>query len=220
MTALNALEGDWYDGTVPDNVELAEGSVVDTSYGLTRFASTAKPGLAMRPGSGSYGSTFIVGPNGQVTVGAYTCLNTVTIICEQSITIGSHCLIAWSVVISDVDYAPAMVDVTHSLALERAASGRTRHLPPISEPRPVSIGDAAWIGFGSVILPGITVGSGSVVGSKSVVTTDVPPFTIVAGNPARVIRQITPVPDLDALIAERQRDFGYSQSNSRPDRAS
>jgi len=40
------------------------------------------------------------------------------------------------------------------------------------------------------VLPGVTIGEGSVVGAKSVVTESVPPFTVVAGNPARVIRQL------------------------------
>lgn len=56
--------------------------------------------------------------------------------------------------------------------------------------RPVHICRRAWIGAGSTILPGVTVGENSVVGAGSVVTHDVEPDTIVAGNPARVIRKI------------------------------
>ena len=52
---------------------------------------------------------------------------------------------------------------------------------------PVRIEDGAWIGAGAIILPGVTVGRKSVVGAGSVVTRDVPPYSIVAGNPARVI---------------------------------
>lgn len=59
---------------------------------------------------------------------------------------------------------------------------------------PISIGDMAWIGARALILPGRSVGEGAVVAAQSVVTRDVPPWTIVAGNPARVIRkrEITP----------------------------
>ena len=56
--------------------------------------------------------------------------------------------------------------------------------------RPVHICRRAWIGAGATILPGVTVGENSVVGVGSVVTKDVEPDTIVAGNPARVIRRI------------------------------
>lgn len=56
--------------------------------------------------------------------------------------------------------------------------------------RPVHICRRVWIGAGSTILPGVTVGENSVVGADSFVTRDVEPNTIVAGNPARVIRHI------------------------------
>ena len=56
---------------------------------------------------------------------------------------------------------------------------------------PVTIGDRAWIGYRAIILPGITVGEGAVVAAGAVVTKDVAPFTIVGGNPAKVIGQRT-----------------------------
>lgn len=49
----------------------------------------------------------------------------------------------------------------------------------------------AWLGTGVVVLPGVTIGEGSVVGANSVVTKDVPPYTIVAGVPARFIREVS-----------------------------
>lgn len=52
---------------------------------------------------------------------------------------------------------------------------------------PVSIGSYAWICFRAIVLPGVTLGEGCVVASAAVVTKDVPPFTVVAGIPARVI---------------------------------
>ncbi len=56
--------------------------------------------------------------------------------------------------------------------------------------RPVTIKKDAWIGANTTILPGVTVGEGAVVASASVVTKDVPPHTVVAGNPARIIKTI------------------------------
>lgn len=62
----------------------------------------------------------------------------------------------------------------------------------------VSIGDDVWIGHGAIVLPGRSIGTGAVVGAGSVVTKDVPPYAIVVGNPARVLR-----PRFDADIAAR-----------------
>ena len=55
---------------------------------------------------------------------------------------------------------------------------------------PVTIGNDVWVGGGAILLPGVTVGDGAVVGAGSVVTKDVPPMVVVAGNPAKVVRQI------------------------------
>jgi maltose O-acetyltransferase len=57
--------------------------------------------------------------------------------------------------------------------------------------KPVEIGSDVWVGGGAVILPGITIGSRSVIGAGSVVTRDVPDGVFAAGNPCRVIREIT-----------------------------
>ncbi len=53
------------------------------------------------------------------------------------------------------------------------------------------IGSNCFIGVGAIILPGVTIGDGSIVGAGSVVTHDVPPSSLVAGNPAKVLREIT-----------------------------
>ncbi len=56
--------------------------------------------------------------------------------------------------------------------------------------RPIVIEDKVWIGINSTILPGVRIGYGSIVGANSVVTHDVPPMSVVAGNPARFIKSI------------------------------
>lgn len=53
---------------------------------------------------------------------------------------------------------------------------------------PIVVGDFAWIGGDSVVLPGVTIGEGAVIGAGSVVTRDVPPYSVAVGNPAKVIK--------------------------------
>jgi maltose O-acetyltransferase len=91
------------------------------------------------------------------------------------ITIGDHVLLGPRVGIYTANHA---IDPA-----ERIAGG--------CYARPVTIGDAAWIGGNVTIGAGVTIGEGAIVGSGSVVTRDVPARTIAAGNPARVIREIT-----------------------------
>lgn len=59
---------------------------------------------------------------------------------------------------------------------------------------PITIGSMAWVGARAIVLPGVTIGEGAVVGAGAVVAKDVPPWTIVAGNPARIIgkREVKP----------------------------
>jgi acetyltransferase-like isoleucine patch superfamily enzyme len=57
----------------------------------------------------------------------------------------------------------------------------------------VIIGKGAYIGVNSIILPGVKIGEGSLIGAGSVVTKDIPPFTVAAGNPAQVIKQVREV---------------------------
>lgn len=58
--------------------------------------------------------------------------------------------------------------------------------------KPIKIEDKVWLGINATVLPGVTLGYGCIVGANSVVTKDVPPMTIVAGNPARIIKKIEP----------------------------
>lgn len=75
--------------------------------------------------------------------------------------------------------------------LEETAHSRHRH-SEFKDPLPVVVQENVWAGFESVIFPGVTVGRGAIIGSKSVVTEDIPPYAVVVGNPARVIKFLEP----------------------------
>lgn len=107
--------------------------------------------------------------------------------CVQQITIGDDVLISYQVIIMDSD--------NHSLrASERIGDLQRWRNQAYDWSRvsnaPVVIHSKAWIGARAIITKGVTIGEGGVVAAGSVVTKDVPPYTIVAGNPARVIREL------------------------------
>jgi maltose O-acetyltransferase len=70
--------------------------------------------------------------------------------------------------------------------------GPAAHRAGAARSSPVSIGEGAWLGTRCVVLPGVQVGAGAIVGAGAVVNRDVPPHTVVAGVPAKVIRQLDP----------------------------
>ncbi len=71
----------------------------------------------------------------------------------------------------------------------------------------VVIGSDVWIGAGATILSGVTIGDGAVVAARAVVTRDVPPYGIAAGNPARLVRMRFPEPTVAALVDTRWWDL-------------
>ncbi len=102
----------------------------------------------------------------------------VGITCNEEVTIEDDVLIAANCRISDSD--------CHAAELQKRITGSDLGAEEI---RPVRICRGAWIGFGASILKGVTIGEGSIVGTNSVVTNDVPPYCVVAGSPARVVKQ-------------------------------
>ncbi len=86
-----------------------------------------------------------------------------------------------------VSMAPRVTLVTSS----DPNDSRIRSFAPV-ERAPIVIEDDAWLGTGVIVMPGVRIGRGAIVGALSVVTRDVPPLHIVAGQPAKTIRVLTP----------------------------
>lgn len=63
--------------------------------------------------------------------------------------------------------------------------------------KPVAIGDDCWIGGNTTIMPGVTIGKGCTIGAGSIVTKDIPDFSVAIGSPAKVVKKVDPVPDLE-----------------------
>jgi acetyltransferase-like isoleucine patch superfamily enzyme len=115
---------------------------------------------------------------GAITVGTHVRINRGTVIVAHAgVRIGDDCLIGEYVSIRDAD---------HGMALGTPM----RSQPHVAAP--VTIGNDVWIARGAVILKGVTIGDGAIIAANSVVTRDVPPRTIVAGIPARALRERRP----------------------------
>lgn len=190
MNAPRRLQWDWYPGTIPQNVDIDETAYVETSFSFYFYRSRQSPGVSYGRGASSYlGTMFDVGPNGRVNIGEYALVHGARIICDSEIIIGDYALISWNVVLMDTYRLPAE-SAERRKELESLPNRCLRLPASLVAARPISIGRNVWIGFDSCILPGVSIGEGSVVGAKSVVTESVPPFTVVAGNPARFIRSL------------------------------
>jgi acetyltransferase-like isoleucine patch superfamily enzyme len=132
--------------------------------------------------------TFVNG--GQIQIGEWCYVGEGTRIWSAlEIIIGDRVLIGHNANIFDNLTHPISPGLRHKQYQVLATSGRPKERG-LAE-RAVRIGSDAWIGANSIILRGVTVGEGGIVGAGSVVTKDVPAFTIVGGNPARVIRELT-----------------------------
>lgn len=190
MEIARRLPWDWYPGVIPENVCVDETAYVETSFSFYLYRSQEPVGVQIGRGASTYlGTMFDVGPRGQVTVGSYSLIHGARIICQNRIEIGDHALISWNVVLMDSYGLPADPAARRS-ELSRAAGRWPRPLDTHEPARPVRIGDNAWIGFDACVLPGVAIGRGAVVGARSVVVEDVPPYTVAAGNPARIIRHL------------------------------
>ncbi len=204
MNARRQLENDWYQGGIPANVEIGRDAYLDSSYAFAACRTERAAGVRLGACCGVYDrATLVVGPDGEVTVGDYSCLNGTYIICRQRITIGAHCLLSWGVVITDAGPSPDTSFEARSAALTATGHGQDRGWPCVGEPQPVTIEDNVWIGFDAVVLPGVRVGRGSIVGCRTIVDRDIRPYSVVVGNPARVVRQLDP----DDTESARQRAF-------------
>jgi acetyltransferase-like isoleucine patch superfamily enzyme len=186
------LEADWFARGIPANVRLGDDVYLDSSYGFDGVLESADGGVSIGGASGAYDrAAFLVGLRGKVEIGEFTVLNGSYIICERRISIGSHCLLAWGAVITDVWGGECSTEARREM-LRAGAHDADRWPGAGADPRPVSIADNVWIGFDAVVMPGTVIGRGAVVSSRSVVSGDIPPYAVVVGNPGRVIRTLTP----------------------------
>lgn len=132
-----------------------------------------------------------------VTIGENSCIqgNFVIESDKGQISIGNDVMFSWGCTVVDnnshsIKWSEREMDVLDwKKGLDENRIGHYKDWSNVKEDE-VIIKDKAWIGFNVTILKGVTIGEGSIVGAGSVVTKDVPDWTIVAGNPSKIIKEI------------------------------
>lgn len=168
------LPHDWFTRPLPPNVSIGDRSWIYSSYAFLHCQS--KSGCAVRIGNDTgiyHGSFFELGPDGEVEIGDYCTLVGVTINVNARVIIQDYAFIAHEVTIAD----------SFAAVPSAAISVPKGSKPGVS----VVIGENTWIGARAVLLHGCKIGDNSIVGAAAVVDFEVPPNSIVAGNPARVV---------------------------------
>ncbi|WP_196596240.1 acyltransferase [Pectinatus frisingensis] len=107
---------------------------------------------------------------------------------EKEIIIGNNVLIAHNVDIHDCNDHPINANDRHNHYMDIITKGHLAKYNLCGEK--IIIGDNVWIGFGVAILKGVIIGQGAIVGAGAVVTKDVEPWTLVGGNPAKIIKKL------------------------------
>ncbi len=184
------VESDWWPHPIPSNVKFGEGFYCETAQIFRHLRSRKRKAVVIGKHVSCYaGCSFAIAENGTCTIGDFTLLNGALIMAEDKIDIGSHCLISWNVGIADSDFHPLEPAQRLIDAQALAPFFKDRPARPKLKTAPVRIADNVWIGMNAVILKGVTIGENSIVGAGSVVTKSVPPNTVVAGNPAVIVKE-------------------------------
>ena len=174
------LEHDWYPRPLPGNVVLGERCWLHSAHALVHCASSRAVALRIGDDSGVYhGTHFDLGPHASVVIGRWCTLVGAIVRTDGDVRIGDHVFISHEVVIADGPWAVPLRPGPH-----HASDGRAR----AAAAGAIEIGDDVWIGARATILGAVSIGAGAIVGAGAVVASDVAPGTVVAGNPARVVR--------------------------------
>ncbi len=184
---MQTIKHDWYPRGLPPGFEFGKDCYIDTSYSCLHCDPEAqnpiKIGHHTEVLTGTY---FDLGPKAHVEIGNFSAVGNCILRAESEITIGNYVMVSFDVVITDCErITPVSVN-----------QPCFKRFPPANcPPQPVRIGDYVWIGFKVMILAGVTIGDGAIIGAGSVVSEDVPPMTVVAGNPARIVKRMGPIPE-------------------------
>ncbi|MEW6161448.1 MAG: acyltransferase [Verrucomicrobiota bacterium] len=178
MKALRTLDHDWFPQPLPDNFEMGERSWCYSSFCCLHLRSKKRNAVRIGTDTGIYAGTFFeLGPEGTVEIGNYCTLVGAIISTNSRVVIHDYVFLAHEVVL-----AGSFAARPFPLSADPADRHETER-----EPDAIVIGDNCWICARAVLLSGARIGEGAIVGAAAVVNFEVPPYAIVAGNPARVV---------------------------------
>jgi acetyltransferase-like isoleucine patch superfamily enzyme len=174
-----------------NGVRIGEGTRIDLAPG-----SRLVLGDGIVTGRGAY---FALGPDQQQTIGDGTSIQDGCRI-NGDVTIGRGCIFAPNIFVSTGNHTFDALPYLPIRAQERVAPSRELAIRVL---------DDCWIGINAVLTPGVTIGRGCVVGSNAVVTTDLEPYTVAVGVPARAIRKRLDFVPPARIEAAREEDLPY-----------
>jgi len=158
-------------------------------------ASGPKQYIVLGNGSVVAGSFVIESDSGSIKIGDRSFIGGGSFISINRIEIGNDVMFSWGCTVMDNDahslnWQNRVNDVSDwKRGLDENIIGKYKDWSSV-ESAPIIVQDKCWIGFNAIILKGVTIGEGAIVAAGSVVTKDVAPYTLVAGNPARYIKDL------------------------------
>lgn len=194
MTELEkCMAGEWYDCHAPVFLDFKnKAQRLLLQYNALPYDRKAEKRRILEDMLGSIGENVSVGHGfvcdygRNIHIGNNVTVNTgCTFIDCNRITIGSNVLIAPNVQIYTATHPIELAERLAPINTENGTEYERRTFA-----LPVAIEDGCWLGGGVIVLPGVTIGRGSVIGAGSVVTKNIPPDSLAVGNPCRVIRPI------------------------------
>src|SRR5579872_1080961 len=176
------LPGDWFNYTVPTNIEIGIDVRIDSSFCFKEYRATGKVGLRIGDHVTIWGTGLCPESGAIIEIGDYSFLANASLACVSRISVGKRVFIAGGVTIVDSDFhpLPAVERMIDSIAI---SPGGDRSRCPAFRALPVTIGDDVRIGSNATILKGVDIGAAAVIEPGAVITRNVEAGTVTPGNP-------------------------------------